>query len=117
MTEQIPELRGEGRLKARSQLEQLGFVVEIERAYDDSIRENRVIETRPTAGLSVRKGTEVTLVVSRGAEPVEVPDVVGLTEDEAVAQLEALDLQPVVVPEDSTETPGTVIRQGIPPLS
>ena len=56
-------------------------------------------------------------MLSSGKERVAVPKVVGLTEDEAVAQLEALDLQPVMVPEDSTKGPGTVGRQGTPALS
>ena len=41
-------------------------------------RARRVIETSPPEGSVVERGTQVTLVVSRGAEQVAVPNVVGL---------------------------------------
>ena len=51
-----------------------------------------VIETNPPANTLVDVGGEVTLVVSSGAPSAEVPNVVGMTEQEARAALAEFDV-------------------------
>lgn len=51
--------------------------------HDDEIRRGRVIEVIPPAGTELRVGAAVTLVVSDGSRPIPVPDVRGLSVDEA----------------------------------
>ena len=60
-------------------------VIEYEESseYDKDI----VIRCSVSEGTIIPSGTEVTLTVSAGAEGVEVPDVVGMTEAEAVSTL------------------------------
>ena len=60
-----------------SRLREAGFKSERRNEFSDTVRDGRVIETSPSEGSTVRKGTTVTLVVSRGKEQVAVPDVVG----------------------------------------
>ena len=60
----------------------------------------------------MRKGSTVTLVVSRGKEKVAVPDVVGRSRDEAERLLREADLEPAVKErEDEDAEPGSVLEQ------
>jgi serine/threonine-protein kinase len=85
--ETIPQLRDMGRRAAARRLDELGFAVRLTRRPDPEIRRDRVIETSPAAGQRLERGEEVTIVASSGPEQVEVPRVVGQTEEEATAAL------------------------------
>jgi serine/threonine-protein kinase len=52
-----------------------------------------VISVRPKAGTVVDSGSRVELVVSKGPPPVEVPNLVDLPRDRAVAALRQLGLK------------------------
>jgi serine/threonine-protein kinase len=52
-----------------------------------------VISTRPGPGSTVRRGSDVLLVVSKGPERYAVPPVVGMTLAEATARIEAVNLR------------------------
>jgi serine/threonine-protein kinase len=71
-----------------------------------------VITSSPPEGTTAEKGTTVRLTVSRGAQPVKVPDVVGKNIDEARGQLQSAGLK-VNTKDDtqSTKDPGTVTGQ------
>ncbi len=78
----------------------------------EDVPEGAVIATEPPAGESVEQGSAVALLVSEGDPPVEVPDVVDRTEQQATSLLEGADLQVQVVEEASDEVDeGRVIRQ------
>ena len=61
----------------------------VERKYDDKVDENKVISQSVNYGDEVEKGTKIDIVVSRGKEDkkVEVPDLIGKTEAEAIKAL------------------------------
>jgi len=59
-------------------------------AYDNDVPEGAVVGFDPPAGTDLKRDQVVTVVVSRGHEPVGVPDVTGQSPDQAVANLEAL---------------------------
>lgn len=64
---------------AITKLENLGLKAEIEaREYDDRIKENQVINQSIKYNTEVKKGTIVKLVISKGREKVEVPNLIGL---------------------------------------
>jgi serine/threonine-protein kinase len=112
-TARVPDLAGRGRNEARKQLTDLGFTVAEERATNDRITENRVIETRPIFGQEVEKGSQVVLVISSGRERVTVPKVVDLTEDEARSTLEALGFRVTVTEQETDDSAkvGQVVAQ------
>lgn len=84
----LPDLRGELEGAASAELVGLGLVARVtERRYDPA-PEGTVIATNPPPGTTLRRGGEVELTVSDGPEPVEVPDVEGLREAQAVRTLE-----------------------------
>ncbi|HMJ37261.1 MAG TPA: Stk1 family PASTA domain-containing Ser/Thr kinase [Baekduia sp.] len=115
-TARIPDLTGEPRSQARKKLSDLGFAVSEEKAASDTVKENRVVATRPAAGQELEKGQNVTLVVSSGKERVAVPKVTGLTEDEARSTLESLGFTVATTQQESADKdPGTVLDQNPKP--
>jgi eukaryotic-like serine/threonine-protein kinase len=62
-------------------------------AFDDKVRKGRIISSTPEAGTSVKRDTPVDLRVSKGPEPVELPELVGTDAAEAVATLEKAGLE------------------------
>jgi serine/threonine-protein kinase len=59
-------------------------------SYDDAVAAGLVLSFDPPAGTALKRGQLVTVLVSAGRAPVAVPDVVGLTPEQAVANLEEL---------------------------
>jgi eukaryotic-like serine/threonine-protein kinase len=74
--------------QAERVLEQQGLAVgDVSEQTSDDIDEGRVISQRPARDTMVAEGSAVDLVVSLGREMTTVPDLVRLTEDEALARL------------------------------
>ena len=57
--------------------------------YDNGVAAGAVIGFDPPAGTELKRDQVVTVVVSKGHEPVAVPDVTGQTPEQAQANLEA----------------------------
>ncbi len=105
----VPSLVGQSRSEARATLEQAKLVPVFEEIDSDEPK-GQVVESRPAAGEQVPEGSKVTVVVSDG--PEKVPDVVGLTQEQAEQMVRAAGFDPVVVQSgDTTEPKGTVIQQ------
>src|ERR687898_2534421 len=97
--------------EARKRLENAGFqVVTVER-FSETVPRGLVIGTEPAAGAQTSTAQPVTLLVSKGSDRVEVPDVVGLNEQAALNALSAADLAGTVVQRDSDEPQGEVVGQ------
>ena len=108
----VPIVQGLPADEAADKLREAGFKSEQRREFSDAVKAGRVIETSPAEGTTVRKGSTITLIVSRGKEKVAVPDVVGETRDEAERLLGRAELEPAVTErEDAEAEPGTVLEQ------
>jgi beta-lactam-binding protein with PASTA domain/predicted Ser/Thr protein kinase len=107
----IPEVEGLTEAEATKRLTDQGLLVDPEFAFSDTVPEGRVIGTDPGAGFSVNIGQTVKLIVSRGSNKVEVPSVIGLQDDQALARLQSVDLAGTVVERDSEEPAGEVVAQ------
>jgi eukaryotic-like serine/threonine-protein kinase len=109
----VPPVDGLGERKASAKLTDVGLVVDrVVRQADDAVPEGRVIKTSPAAGQTVDRGSDVTLYVSSGPKQVAVPDVVGLTRQEAQQTLGNQGFQVATAEEGSDSAdPGTVLRQ------
>lgn len=108
----IPEdLAGQSEATARDTLEELGLSISSVRYVPSAeISRDRLVETSPELGSTVRAGSSVELLISSGM--VQVPKVVGLTQDEAQQALEDLGLSIEVETRVTSSYPaGTVIRQ------
>ncbi|MDR6688124.1 serine/threonine-protein kinase [Arthrobacter sp. 1088] len=89
----------------------LGNVTE---AFDEKIPAGIVISQDPAPGKEVRHGTPVSFVVSKGPQPIPVPDVRGLQQDAAVKAIQDAGLKAVIAPEtvnDKTVPKGAVVAQ------
>ncbi|WP_448607914.1 Stk1 family PASTA domain-containing Ser/Thr kinase [Geodermatophilus sp. URMC 60] len=58
--------------------------------YDDKVPVGHVTGFKPEAGTELKRDQELVIYVSRGHKPVTVPAVVGLSPDEATANLKSL---------------------------
>ncbi|MEI2267956.1 Stk1 family PASTA domain-containing Ser/Thr kinase [Microbacterium sp. No. 7] len=86
----LPDVTGKTGDEATDILEKAGMKVEEDREYSSSVADDLVIrvEDRPGGG-SWQQGETLTIVVSNGPQPVEVPNVVGETVRTAVDRLQA----------------------------
>jgi serine/threonine-protein kinase len=109
---EVPDVVGSARQEAEAALEAAGFRTRVQRRYSDTVAEDQVISTDPQAGERATQRSRVTLVVSRGVQPIAVPDVTGLDRDGARRALEELGLRPVFASrETDDEEPGQVLEQ------
>ena len=108
----VPDVVGISRQEAQAALESAEFRPRVQRRYSDTVPEDRVISTDPEAGTRARQGSRVTVVVSRGVQPVAVPDVTGLDRDGARRALEDVGLRVLFSSrETDEEDPGQVLEQ------
>ncbi|MBI5231656.1 MAG: Stk1 family PASTA domain-containing Ser/Thr kinase [Coriobacteriales bacterium] len=85
----VPNLRGKTVAQAADALKAEGLAIGTTRSqFDANVEAGRVLEQDPTPGTQVESGAKVNLVISRGVEKVEVPDVVGKTDSEAAQILQ-----------------------------
>jgi serine/threonine-protein kinase len=59
-------------------------------AFDDAVPAGAVVGFDPAAGTELKRDQVVTVVVSKGHQPVAVPDVTGQSAEQATANLESL---------------------------
>jgi beta-lactam-binding protein with PASTA domain/serine/threonine protein kinase len=111
----LPDLTGGSLAEAKIALNAaemaLGNVTE---AFDEKVPAGVVLSQDPAKGTEVRHGTPVSMVVSKGPQPIPVPDVRGLGQDAAVKALQDAGLTAVIAPEtvnDKTVPKGAVVSQ------
>ncbi|MER6618877.1 Stk1 family PASTA domain-containing Ser/Thr kinase [Streptomyces sp. NPDC000931] len=87
----VPDVQGLTYEKAKSQLEEKGFVVEQETEVSDQTP-GVVIGQDPEGDTDQEKGSTITLTVAKEADKATVPDVTNRTCDEAKTQMTANEL-------------------------
>ncbi len=110
----VPAVEGQSEDDAVKALREAGFKTRVRTAFSDSVAEGTVISTSPAGGESITKGRTVTVTVSKGASGVAVPKLVGLQRDAAEAALQKLGLTAEVVEQETSQPPGTVMKQDPP---
>ncbi|MEU6284770.1 Stk1 family PASTA domain-containing Ser/Thr kinase [Streptomyces sp. NPDC047028] len=100
----VPPLLTRTEAQARQRLHAAGLdVKQVKREYSDTVDRGKVIRTDPGPGARIRDNDSVTLVVSRGPETVNVPDVAGQPLEKARARLKADGLEPGMVSREFSE--------------
>ncbi|WP_159448704.1 Stk1 family PASTA domain-containing Ser/Thr kinase [Demequina sp. NBRC 110053] len=98
--ETIPDVVGLSEEDAREALGSVGEtgfpVGDAILEYSDTVPQGEVMSVSPAEGELVRHDTEVTLEVSNGPEPIEIPDLIGMTEEAAMAALTEFAITPEV---------------------
>ena len=107
----VPPVANLSEEEATKRLENAGFKVVVAERFSDTVPKGLVIGTEPGAGTQLSTAQPVTLLISKGSDRVEVPDVVGLNERAALSALSAADLAGTVVQRDSDEPQGEVVGQ------
>jgi beta-lactam-binding protein with PASTA domain len=77
----VPDLAGKTPGEARRIADGSGFQMEIERQfYSSSVPEGKILSQLPLPGTEVRRGWQIRVAQSLGAQRVEIPSVLGETE-------------------------------------
>jgi hypothetical protein len=108
----LPNYEGQPIASVRADLDRRGLVRGVERREaSDEFDRNTVIRTDPTGGTPVSEGDTIDIVISLGAGTVPVPSLIGQTEDQAIATLNAAGLALGNVTREPNAAPeGRVIR-------
>ena len=87
---EVPNVVGLDYREASLNLQNAGFAVEISNVVSSSSPKDQVIGTSPAASEKISAGSTVYVTVSAGAQVsyVRMPNLIGLTEDAAVAKLQ-----------------------------
>ncbi|MFC8227342.1 Stk1 family PASTA domain-containing Ser/Thr kinase [Streptomyces sp. NPDC057287] len=109
----VPDVEGLALADARRELKKTGLAPGmVTREFSEEIDRGKVIRTDPRVGTERHPDSAVALVVSKGS-PVDVPDVTGLSVEDARAALDEAGLESEVLTErvDSAEAAGEIARQ------
>ena len=89
----VPSVVGKTRSEAVAELEDLGLQVTVNESPHPDVPRGEVLSINPTEGSQLKRGANVTLTVSSGREITDVPDLTGLTPQEAATKLEKAGLK------------------------
>jgi serine/threonine-protein kinase len=96
------DLIGKSEAAATSELQGLGFNVSTQ-PQDSTKPQGTVVDTNPKPGSSVQRGSQVTLLVSKGPQTAFVPDVRGFAVALAVQTIRAAGFKAVVQSQDVSD--------------
>ena len=90
----VPDVVNIDYREATSRLQQAGFLVDISNATSDSVTKDYVISTSPAANEQLSSGSTVYVTVSAGPNIsyVDMPNLIGLSEEAAISKLESCGL-------------------------
>ena len=112
----VPHLTGLEEAEALNEISGFGWTTTVTREASDSVPAGIVIRTQPDEAISLDQNQPFQLVVSTGPAPRPLPDLTGMTLEQATAKLDGLGLVPVPAPPtyDETVPAGTVISWTVP---
>jgi serine/threonine-protein kinase len=99
-----PDILGKDQQAAIDALHAKGFVVTVQTTYSDTVDQGKVIDSNPKPGTSAQYGSTVTLIVSKGATPVDLPDVTGETQSQATQTLNLAGFTQISTQHESSES-------------
>lgn len=102
---EVPDVSGRSSDQAVIRLTRDGFTnIETQEEFSPNVLAGFVIETNPAAGQVVPTEATITVIVSKGPEPVSVPNLSGMSQGQAQSALNALGLT-LVVSADTVPVP------------
>jgi beta-lactam-binding protein with PASTA domain len=115
----VPDLLGVAQGDALGKLQEVGLTAQVFNDYSATVARGKVIGQLPESGLVAPQGMAVILMVSNGKSPnpvpqVGLPEVIGLTEAEALSKLQAAGLGSHVVREYSPKVPEGIVMAQLP---
>ncbi len=111
----MPDVLGQAEDDALVAFQPHQFTVTPSQDYSDTVPAGQVAGQLPEPGTTVNEGSQVLITISLGIEQVEVPDLEGLTQQEAGRALAAARLAPEFTEEwsDDVPEPGMVVSQSL----
>lgn len=115
-TVSMPSVLGKQQGVALQQLQDAGLNTQVFSDFNEAVRRGHIADQFPVPGAGVAIASEVAVLVSYGpaekTTPVELPDVIGLLEAEAIARMRAAQLEPEVAHDyHPNVAPGVVLAQ------
>ena len=108
----VPDVTGKQLTLARQILEDQHLRVTVAETFDASVPVGVVVSQTPEAGSTVKEERTITIYVSKGGEEMEMPNLRGLKQSEAIDRLQQMGLRLGSAYETfSDEDAGTVISQ------
>jgi len=89
----VPNLQGQPWTSAQGQLDEVGFAYKVQHAYSDQFPKGDVVSLTPPPPARVAPDAAITVVLSDGHAPVNVPNVIGMSYSDAVNALTAANLK------------------------
>ncbi|EHR91328.1 PASTA domain protein [Staphylococcus epidermidis VCU123] len=103
--EEMPDLKGKTEKQAEKVLDSHHLKVgDISRNYSDKYPENQIIKTNPDSGERVEQGNRVDIVLSKGPEKVKMPNVLGMSKNDALKKLKAIGFKDIHVEQAYSQT-------------
>lgn len=110
----VPSVVGLDKASAEAKLKEYELVANFDYDYSDSVPNDYVISQDPSEGAKAQKGDTITVILSRGTAPIQMPSVLNRPEEEAKADLIAMGLNVTTSSDYNDEIPeGNVISQSI----
>jgi serine/threonine-protein kinase len=92
-TATVPSVVGRAQAEAVDAVRAASLQPSVSETFDEKVPAGQVVSVDPAAGRTVQRGTQVSLVVSKGPERYAVPPVVGMTLAEARARITEVNLK------------------------
>ena len=104
-TKTVPDVIGKTKDQAGAAIKGAGLALgTVTEEYSASVASGKVISSDPKAGKVIEHTEKVSIVVSKGKEPATIPDVTGMSEDEAKKTLEDAGLKKGKVSQDYSDS-------------
>jgi serine/threonine-protein kinase len=109
----IPDVKGFTTSDAQHTLANAKFKTKLVQRYDETAAKDTVLDVDPAIGTNAGEGSVVTLTISEGRKPVDVPQFTGLTLDagRALAARKGLNLNVDQQTPSDTVPSGTIVSQ------
>ncbi|MCF0147986.1 MAG: Stk1 family PASTA domain-containing Ser/Thr kinase [Clostridium sp.] len=100
---EVPNIVGKLTDDGRKQVEDLGLKLVIKSSSKSDKPENTILETDPKAGMKVKKGAIINVIVSAGEEQIEMPDLREFEKTNIIKRLEAKNLNNYTIKEEYSD--------------
>jgi len=85
----VPSVTGDKEARAVQAIRAAGLKVTVEHAFSDEVKKGRIVDQNPSGGQRIQYGSPVTITVSDGPKPIQIPDLTGRSSAEASSILTA----------------------------
>ena len=109
----LPDVVGKSKDEAIEALKAAPLTIgKISEEYSGTVAKDKVISTSPAPPATLRHHTKVSLVISKGREPIKIPDLSGKSAEEAAKETSQLGLRATVTEQHSNDiAAGKVLSQ------